>query len=88
MSKNDLSTGNVYYDYLDVCFYGYCYNCFFHMLATIQAEFVLVELSKDELSTANVYDSALPWLTVPERCAFMVMVMIFFFIYFGLGSII
>ena len=44
-------------------------------MATIQAEFVLGELSKDELSTANVYDSALPWLTVPERCAFMVMVM-------------
>ena len=31
-------------------------------------------VSKDDLSTGNVYDSALPWLSVPEMCAFMVIV--------------
>ena len=35
---------------------------------------MLREVSKDVLSTGNVYDSALPWLTGPEMCAFMVIV--------------
>ena len=35
-------------------------------MASGQAEVVLGEVSKDDLSTGNVFDSALPWLTVPQ----------------------
>ena len=45
-----------------------------HIMASGQAEVVLREVSKYVLSTGNVYDSALPWLTGPEMCAFMVIV--------------
>ena len=41
---------------------------------------MLREVLKENLSTDDVYDSALPWSTVSEMCVFKVMVMTALFI--------